>query len=96
MDYKNVLVSKKVIKQIEKLPKHVQSKLKFWVANVELSGILELRKHRGFNDKPLSGNRTNQRSIRLSKSYRAFYIERDHGVIELSYIEVIEVNNHEY
>jgi hypothetical protein len=32
-----------------------------------------VRKVPGFHDEPLSGKRFGQRSLRLSKSYRAFY-----------------------
>ncbi len=45
-----------------------------------------------YHDEPLKGQRIGQRSIRLSKSYRAIYIEHNDDII----IEVIEVNKHEY
>ena len=37
-------------------------------------------------------SRAGQLSIRLSKSYRAFYVKHDDTII----IEVIEVNKHDY
>ncbi len=46
----------------------------------------------GYHDEPLKWERTGQRSIRLSKAYRAFYVEHDDMVI----VEVIEVNKHDY
>ena len=65
-----------------------------WVALVEESGIREVRKHNGFHDEPLKGRRRGQRSVRLNRAYRAIYVERDAGKVEL--IEVLEVNKHDY
>ena len=62
-----------------------------WVALVVESGILEVRKYKGFHDEPLKGYRQGQRSVRLSRAYRAIYLERETGLIE-----VLEVNKHDY
>ena len=43
---------------------------------------------------PLRGKQQGQRSIRLTKQYRAIYIIRDNGEIEC--IEIIEVIPHAY
>lgn len=91
-----VFISSNAIKDLRKIPKHIRDKLNFWRFFVETKGIIEARKVPGFHDEPLRGNRKGQRSIRLSKAYRAFYIMRDSGEIELEYIEVIEVNKHDY
>ena len=56
--------------------------------------ILATRKVVGYHDEPLLGQRSGQRSIRLSKSYRAIYIEMADN--KLRFIEIIEVNQHEY
>ncbi|MDH4468796.1 MAG: hypothetical protein QE271_12125 [Bacteriovoracaceae bacterium] len=53
-----------------------------------------MRKIPGFHDEPLKGNRIGQRSIRLSKSYRAIYEERSKGTFNI--IDVVEVNKHDY
>jgi toxin HigB-1 len=45
--------------------------------NVEEYGIVKIRKVPGYHDEPLSNPRKGQRSIRLSRTYRAFYVERD-------------------
>lgn len=45
-----------------------------------------------FHDRPLKEERIGLRSIRLSKSYRALYIENKKAIK----ITVIEVNKHEY
>lgn len=47
----------------------------------------------GYHDEPLVGRRVGQRSIRLSKRYRAFYkIEGTTAKL----VSVIEINKHEY
>lgn len=82
----------KAEKDIDKLPVHIAEKLKFWANDVNNHGIIEARKCKGYHDEPLKGDCKGQRSIRLSKSYKAIYIE-DKNVIK---IIVIEVNKHEY
>ena len=57
-------------------------------------GLRECRKYKGFHDEPLKGERKGQRSVRLSKAYRAIYVELENN--EYKIIEVIEVNKHEY
>ncbi len=37
-------------------------------------GLSEVRKVPGYHDEPLKGQRKGQRSIRLSRSYRAIYV----------------------
>ena len=59
----------------------------------ELS-VQEVRKIPGFNDESLKGDRKGQRSIRLSKSYRAIY-ELDKREV-LKFLKIVEVNKHEY
>lgn len=76
-------------KQLRKVPGHVQSKLMYWVTQVQDYGIEEVRKIPGFHDEPLRGQRKGQRSIRLSKSWRAIYQV-------INNIIVIEVHNHDY
>lgn len=76
------------------MPKHIIIKLMAWVEGVREKGLLEVRKLPGFHDEPLKGNRKGQRSIRLSKSYRAIYIVDEQK--QTAYITVLEVNKHEY
>ncbi len=87
-----VILNKKAQKQIKSIPIHIARKLQRWAEQVEIFGIEEIRKQAGYHDESLRGSREGQRSIRLSKSYRAFYIEQESDII----IEVIEVNKHEY
>ena len=87
-----IILNKKAQKQLRKVPAHIQGKLQGWIEAVEAFGIEEIRIISGYHDEPLAGQRTGQRSIRLSRSYRAFYVEHSDKII----IEVIEVNKHEY
>lgn len=84
----------KVVKKIRKLPKHIKIKLLSWAKAVEMDGIEKIRTLKGYHDEPLKGKRKGQRSIRLSKSYRAIYVEENYGRINLIVIE--EVNKHDY
>jgi proteic killer suppression protein len=68
--------------------------LLYWAKCIEITGLLETRKISGYHDEPLRGNRINQRSIRLNRSYRAIYIVDENEKIVT--IKVIEVNKHEY
>ena len=90
---KEVRLSKQAQKHLKKLPLYIVDKLFEWVDSVENEGLEETRKCKGFHDEPLLGQRRGQRSIRLSKSYRAIYI-----VVEgrTAYCEVKEVSKHAY
>ena len=88
------VVFDKVDKQLRKLPHFVIDKLLAWAKSVELMGIRDIRKIPGYYDEPLKGDRKGQRSIRLSKGYRAIYTEEHDGTVNLVIIE--EVNKHEY
>lgn len=87
-----VLLNKKARKQIKRVPRHIALNLRTWINEVEAVGIHVVRRVKGYHDEPLTGNRKGQRSIRLSKAYRAFYVEHENHII----IEVLEVNKHEY
>ncbi len=89
-----VIWGKSVNKQLDRIPDHILEKFRAWVIAVETDGLRSTCKLPGFNDEVLKGKRKGQRSIRLSRAYRAIYIESKDGSIEL--VEVIEVNKHEY
>ncbi len=89
-----VVLSPKAKKQLTKLPQYIVVKLNSWVEAVHHEGVSSVRKIPGYHDEPLLGNRLGQRSIRLSKSYRAIYIQLDNG--QLQFIEIIEVHKHDY
>ena len=88
------VVFDKVQKQLRRVPEYVTDKLIAWAMSVEMKGIREVRKIPGYHDEPLKGLRLGQRSIRLTKSYRAIYIETQEGSINLLILE--EVSKHEY
>lgn len=83
----------RVLKQLRKLPLNIKEKALSWAEDVEEYGLPVVRKIPGFHDEPLKGNRTGQRSIRLSRSYRLIYtVIADNVVI----VKVLEINKHEY
>jgi len=90
----DVILGKQAKKDVQKVPRHIAIKLFNWIEHILHEGLDEVRKIPGYHDEPLSGNRKEQRSIRLSKGYRAFYIENKDGEMEI--VEVIEVNKHDY
>lgn len=83
-----------VEKQLDRLSEVIVRKFRVWVALVEESGVREVRKSKGLHDEPLKGNRRGQRSVRLSRAYRAIYVEHEGGAVEL--VEVLEVSKHDY
>jgi len=94
MDIFAVLLSDKLKRSLKKLPSHIVVKLFEWINAVCHDGLLEIRKQPGYHDEPLQGVRRGQRSIRLSKSYRAIYKITESGQINIA--EIIEVNKHDY
>ena len=94
VDFFDVKLSEKVEDDLRKVPAHVAFKLQSWISGVKIHGWREIKKIPGYHDEPLKGQRVGQRSIRLNRSYRAIYIKNKHGVVE--FIEVTEVNKHEY
>lgn len=84
----------KVQKQLTKIPRYVVDKLLAWAMSVEMKGLREVRKIPGYHDEPLKGQRQGERSIRLTKGYRAIYTEDHDGTVNLIILE--EVNKHEY
>jgi proteic killer suppression protein len=80
-------------KQLRKLPRYIVDNLMIWVAAVERDGLEEVRKAPGYHDEPLKGDRAGQRSIRLSRSYRAIYsVEKDF----VKFVLIREVSKHRY
>lgn len=88
-----ITLSKLAKKQLDQVPQHIFEKYVYWTSLIQKIGLLEARKYKGFHDEPLKGERKGQRSVRLSKAYRAIYKEVN-GEHEI--IEIIEVNKHDY
>ena len=91
---KTVIISVKAKKELMSLPKFIIRKLLAWIQDVEVQGLQSVRKITGYHDEPLKGQRKGQRSIRLNQAYRAIYEIKNDGSIE--FIEILEVNKHEY
>lgn len=94
MDIFEVVLSKKAEQSLRKLPAYIVIKLQSWVEGVMTQGLREMRRIPGYHDEPLKGNRHGQRSIRLNKGYRAIYIIDENDTVH--FVEIIEVNKHEY
>jgi toxin HigB-1 len=94
MDIFDVILSESAKRHLIKVPFYVAKKLQSWIENISIVGLRETRKISGYHDEPLQGKRKRQRSIRLSKGYRAFYCIKEDNSIEV--IVVLEVNKHDY
>ena len=81
-------------KDLRRVPAQIARKFRAWIDDVENNGLEEVRKRPGYQDEPLQGTRRGQRSIRLSRGWRAFYEAKKDGSIE--FVEIQEVNKHDY
>jgi proteic killer suppression protein len=90
---KTVVLTERAKKDLRAVPTQVLDKIEAWVQSVEAIGLEEVRRIPGFHDEPLKGKRKGQRSIRLNRAYRAFYVVRK-GAVEFASVE--EVSKHEY
>ena len=88
-----VLISKHAAKALKRIPRHIADKLDAWKEGVEKIGLLEMRKRPGYHDEPLHGDLMGQRSIRLSRSYRAIYRVIEDTII---FVLIEEVTKHVY
>lgn len=89
-----VVISKSAQRDAKKAPVQVRRKLALWVRSVETVGVEAVRKVPGYHDEPLHGQRAGQRSIRLSRQWRAIYVALSDG--QLEFIEIQEVSPHAY
>lgn len=90
MEIFKVQVPRSVEKELEKLPQYIVLKLIGWIEDVGRIGLSEVRKVPGYHDEPLKGQRNGQRSIRLSKSYRAIYVIEEKKIVQIKIVEVIK------
>lgn len=91
---RRVLIAPRAQRELRKVPAYIRDKLETWAQAVREIGLESVKKIPGYHDEPLKGDRRGQRSIRLSRSYRAIYILIAEGVIE--FVSVEEVHKHEY
>ncbi len=94
MAIRRVELTKRAQKDLRNLPVHIVEKLQSWVHAVNKFGLEEIRRVPSFHDEPLKGKRSGQRSIRLSRGYRAIYIIKKDNKIE--FVSIEEVNLHDY
>lgn len=93
-DIYDVIISDRALKDLKKVPLPIALKLQAWIEAVGHDGLGAVRKIPGYHDEPLQGKRKGQRSIRLNIAYRAIYTVNQANEIE--FVEVQEVNKHEY
>ena len=91
---RTVVFVKGLDKELVRLPKHVVDKLLGWVEAVETEGLQNVRRRAGYHDEPLRGRRSGQRSIRLTRSWRAVFVVI--GDRHVEFVRIEEVHHHEY
>lgn len=89
-----VFMSRRAERDLLKAPRYIADKLAGWVESVRTDGLQIVRRIPGYHDEPLKGKRSDQRSIRLSRSYRAIYETKKDGKIE--FVSIEEVTKHDY
>ena len=89
-----VLIAERARRQLGRAPGYIVSKLMAWIETVEEDGLEATRRVPGFHDESLKGKRRGQRSIRLSRQWRAIYEIRTNGGAQL--VSVEEVTPHVY
>jgi proteic killer suppression protein len=95
VDIFQVIIPPKVLRSLNRVPQSIVTKLQEWVDSIGMEGLHKTRKIAGYHDEPVHGKaRRGQRSIRLNRSWRAFYRIDEAGIVH--FIEIIEVNHHEY
>ncbi len=92
-DIYHARLSRQADKDLKKVPLHIAIKLQAWIDEVGHKGLSEVRKIPGYHDEPLKGDRKGQRSIRLNIAYRAIYFIKNEVI---SFVEIQEVNKHDY
>lgn len=89
----NVVLDHDVERKLRRTPGPIVKKLQRWISDVMNRGVDEVRKLPGYHDEPLAGKRRGQRSIRLSRLWRALYEVKD---FPTKFIEVMELTPHDY
>src|SRR5438045_454614 len=66
-----------------KAPPQVRNAFAYWSALIAEHGLLNVRKIPGFHDEPIAvGPHAGERSVRLNRAWRAFYVIRRDGSVE--------------
>ena len=88
----HILEHKSVQKTCRKLPAQVLTKYELWKDIVFRHGPDKLNEFPGFHDEKLRGDRSGQRSSRLSIQYRVIYVVKR----DIVTIRVLDINPHDY
>ena len=88
-----VYLRESVVKDLKRLPLHIKVIFEGWVSLLEEQGYWEMRQIKSYRDHALQGKWNGKRSVSLNRSYRVIYILTES---EDLFIDVIEVNNHDY
>ena len=88
----HILEHKSIQKTCRKLPVQVLKKYELWKDIVFRHGPDKLKEFPGFHDENLKGDRSGQRSSRLSIQYRVIYVVNRNIVT----IRVLDINPHDY
>jgi proteic killer suppression protein len=91
-----VEITKFASKQIVKLPKFILEQTLKWIEHIRHSGLQATRLSKGYHDEALKGDRQEQRSIRLNRSWRLIYEEIETENKTVVVITILEINKHEY
>ncbi len=87
-----ILEHREITKVCRKLPETVTKKYELWKDIIYRHGPDKLKEFPGFHDEKLKGERSGQRSSRLSLQYRVIYtVERD-----IVTVFVLEITPHDY
>jgi len=88
----HILEHKSVQNTCRKLPAQVLKKYELWKDIVFRHGPDKLNEFPGFHDEKLRGDRSGQRSSRLSIQYRVIYVVKR----DIVTIRVLDINPHDY
>jgi len=88
----HILEHKSIPKTCRKLPVQVLKKYELWKDIVFRHGPDKLKEFPGFHDEKLKGDRSGQRSSRLSIQYRVIYVVQRNIVT----IRILDINPHDY
>lgn len=84
-----VVFTKDSLKSYLKIPANLRNKIDTWIDLVETRGINKARESPGYKDHRLVGDRVGQRSIRLNRTWRLVYVEKEDIII-------VEIHAHKY
>lgn len=91
-----VIYSRRVWKNFFRIPLEIREAVFKWVEEVERFGLAAVRKNggKGLHDEPLKGNLKALRSIRLNRSWRLYYYEKENE--ETIIVRIERIDKHEY